>query len=693
MATSLYVYKKDSSGKYQKTRETQRVGYRERSDGQGYELAAGGKISTEKGALAEQKVLREQVQELGVQAALQQKAAFEANQAVRQQSQPVFSNEFGVTNTNSQLPQGTTGEVQPSPFQQPSTARNVVRGVQNVFTNPKEAYRTLRYPITASENSPPALRTAAAEDRARGLGSAGVLVAGAAAAAAPAATGLAAAAGFRTALRLVPYTVPITARVVAPRLAGGGIAAGAATGASFVAEGLVASKLLGAGTRKAEEVLRPNVSGLERSEVTRAVDVGIRAGAERQNKYFGTSAGDIVILGGTNRFEQEATFKYLVDRGVPVDVARREATTSLGYRRAISGVPELVFQLGTGKSSERIGSTLTAGTFQRLQTRGVTVANNIWSRGKYAIAPIAFAGAGEGAASVSAYQQARTGKTNYLDVAAGAALGASTAGLLGGAIAGAKTTAGRRTLEIPANVVDVFEFTGDQAARQAELSGLRKGRSYTYGYYRDLPGGKIGFGSAEVVPSLRPQGYVRTRVAALAPAASSSPVVGNTLNPVFSATSTPASSATTTQSSVFSSTSTPTFTSTPTPVGNPAFTPVASFTSTPATTPSTTPSTTPTATSTPATTPTAATTPATTPVTVVTGRGFIPPFVPPGGGLGAGRGFGGGKKRTPAGYAPSVAAVAFGISGKVSGKGGFSGLELRPIRSSPRASKIARFAA
>jgi len=70
-------------------------------------------------------------------------------------------------------------------------------------------------------------------------------------------------------------------------------------------------------------------------------------------------------------------------------------------------------------------------------------------------------------------------------------------------------------------------------------------------------------------------------------------------------------------------------------------------------------------------------------VNVVTATPPFPPlpFFPPGGGLG-GSGVGlGGRRRSNKGYAPSVAAVAFGITGKAGKKGGFSGLELRPISS------------
>lgn len=575
--------------------------------------------------------------------------------------------------TGPKLPEGTTGEVQPSAFEQPSKLSTAKRGFINVFTNPKEAGRVLRYPVTASSSSPPALREAAREDLIASLGAG----AGVAAVVTAPTTAPIVGSAVRTALPFVTRNLaPVTTRYVAPSTAP--LAVKAVAGA---AEATLVAGGVSYATRFIEERTRPSFVGASRTQVTSAGDLGVSAGVETQKPLLGSvpvlrSAPFIGDLRGgqistsfiDRRTAQQTTFNELLRLGLTPEEARRASTTTLSRKQTIVGGGEILTQLSIGRTSETVGGRFVATRFSTLAQRGVSVPSNIFSRGSQVIAPIAGAGFVEGTSSVATSEIARTGTVKPTTILLGGVLGGATAGLIGFPIAGAKTATARSAFEIPANVVDVFEYPGDVAARQGEIRGLSKGRSYDYPFIEDK-GGRSYFGTARterVSGSPRPLTRVLT-----GGGLSASSIPSNSISSLSVATPSAAN--------VASSVPSPASSFVPVSSKIPSFTTTSSIVNTP----SSIFTETPTKTSIPATTPVSSPVPSSTPVPVsvpvaVPKGGF--PLIPPGGGLGSGGGGFGGGSRAKAGYVPSLAAVVYGIKGSGKQKGGFTGLELRPIK-------------
>lgn len=189
--------------------------------------------------------------------------------------------------------------------------------------------------------------------------------------------------------------------------------------------------------------------------------------AVRSRGIWQSIANELPVVGNyldRNTFRNTFTQRYM-EAGYSPAQAEAAANLALRERNFASG-GEAAGLLAVSRASESIGRREIAFAFEKAEQKGTQILRNqafgqIFKR----TAPrIAVAGFIEGATSEIIQEQARQRKFSPKDVALMGGLGAGTAGLIGGTIAGARAAqknAVARFIEVGTYISDPFEKPGD----------------------------------------------------------------------------------------------------------------------------------------------------------------------------------------------------------------------------------------
>lgn len=538
----------------------------------------------------------------------------------------------------------------------PTATQQFISGVKGVFLSPRETFQRVRYPITASDISTPAVRAAAREDT---IFTAGALTGGAAA------------------------VVLSTPRVAGAIIETAGVVRSVAPTTTALAQAYGVATGVGLGVSKGAEYTRQQNAFVNDATLSAVRERSVESSSRLSfANPVGEGRFNIDPFGSRSRFEAAASSE-LAAMGVP-ESERPAIVRRLARERNVIGGSEIaLIGLGAEFASERLGQRLIG---QKVASSGGSIFFRQASLGKdifrQTALPFVKAGAVEGVFAYSGSTALRTGKVaRKEDVAVSGALGGATAGLLGPAIIKGQVV-GKNTLRTVTNIIEPLESGGDFLSSQYTKFQARRGKTtFDLNLERNAPGG------SRIDLQVNPAG--RARVVSSSPASSFSSSSSPVSNVVQSPASSRSSSVTvrnplavvvgsrSTRSvvpSLSSSSQTVSRTVVPSP-GSSVFVPLPSVTKVMA------PVSTKTSTAVAVASRTTVSTNTKTTVTVPTPPFGFFPVIPPGGGLGGAGARGSGSGRAKKGYAPSVAAVAFGIKGTGRKGGGFTGLELRPITS------------
>lgn len=252
------------------------------------------------------------------------------------------------------------------------------------------------------------------------------------------------------------------------------------------AETVAVTEIAAQSAKKGADLTRPNygvsdkafdkayADALAKSGKSDAAGIGgiIKAAAYQVSPYFGNA----------KVFEQSFR-ESLSAQGVTGSAQDAAISRARTERKILSGA-EAATLIGIGSNTEGMGRELVTDSFEKAAQKGETFmrSNAFGTMFKKTFVPIAQAGLVEGVASVRAQDVLRGESTSVKELAIGGALGAGTAGTLGGALAGLKATKSKAAMpfEVALNVMDPTEYPGDKL-RDLQEVGIRKaaGRSFS----------------------------------------------------------------------------------------------------------------------------------------------------------------------------------------------------------------------
>lgn len=186
--------------------------------------------------------------------------------------------------------------------------------------------------------------------------------------------------------------------------------------------------------------------------------------SSKKEGIVGALGYDLTLFAGSKaEFKKTARAEFAARglKGKQLDAAVNEAVRT----RTIMGVGEAAAFLNIARASESVGRANVNAAFNKAAKAGKVFPKDKAGLElfKMTFTPIAKAGAAEGVATVFTQDIARKQKTDPAELLIGGALGAATAGVIGGSIAGTRVNKPgvSKFIEYGAYITDPFEKPGD----------------------------------------------------------------------------------------------------------------------------------------------------------------------------------------------------------------------------------------